>query len=37
LDHPNIVKFKDVFVTKKAKLSIVMEYADGIIEYYVRW
>ena len=31
LDHPFIVKFMDVFLTKKPKLSmhIVMEYADG--------
>ncbi|CAD8089299.1 unnamed protein product [Paramecium sonneborni] len=29
LDHPNIVKFKDVYATKQGKLCIVMEYADG--------
>lgn len=28
-DHPNIVKFKEVYKTKKGKLCIVMEYADG--------
>jgi len=30
LHHPNIVKFKEVYKTKKGKLCIVMEYADGI-------
>jgi NIMA (never in mitosis gene a)-related kinase len=29
LSHPNIVKFKEVYKTKKGKLCIVMEYADG--------
>ena len=29
LKHPNIVRFKEVFLTKKQKLCIVMEYADG--------
>ncbi len=29
LNHPNIVKFKEVYQTKKNKLCIVMEYADG--------
>ena len=29
LRHPNIVKFKEVYKTKKGKLCIVMEYADG--------
>jgi NIMA (never in mitosis gene a)-related kinase len=29
LNHPNIVKFKEVYTTKKGKLSIIMEYADG--------
>jgi NIMA (never in mitosis gene a)-related kinase len=29
LNHPNIVKFYDVYKTKKKKLCIVMEYADG--------
>ena len=28
-DHPNIVKFKEVYKTKKGKLCIVMDYADG--------
>ncbi len=31
--HPNIVKFKEVYKTKKGKLCIVMEYADGITQY----
>ena len=30
LQHPNIVKFREVYKTKKGKLCIVMEYADGI-------
>ncbi len=30
LSHPNIVKFKEVYRTRKGKLCIVMEYADGI-------
>lgn len=29
LNHPNIVKFKEVYVTMNKKLNIVMEYADG--------
>lgn len=29
LYHPSIVKFYDVYRTKKKKLCIVMEYADG--------
>ncbi len=29
LDHPNIVRFKEVYRTKGHKLCIVMEYADG--------
>jgi len=29
LSHPNIVKFKEVYKTKKGKLCIVMDYADG--------
>lgn len=29
LDHPNIVKFKEVYKTRRGKLCIVMEYADG--------
>ena len=29
LDHPNIVKFKEVYGTSKMKLNIVMEYAGG--------
>lgn len=29
LSHPNIVKFREVYRTKKGKLCIVMEYADG--------
>jgi len=29
MDHKNIVKFQDVFMTRKGRLCIVMEYADG--------
>jgi len=29
LAHPNIVKFKEVYKTRKNKLCIVMDYADG--------
>mgnify|MGYP001591412074 CR=1 FL=1 len=30
LKHPNIIRFREVYTTKKNKLSIVMDYADGI-------
>lgn len=29
LNHPNIVRFKEVYKTKKGKLCIVMDFADG--------
>ena len=29
LDHPNIVKFMDVYPTEAKKLCIVMEYAES--------
>lgn len=29
LDHPNIIRFREVYKTKKNKLCIVMDYADG--------
>ena len=29
LNHPNIIKFRDVYTTHKGKLCIVMNYADG--------
>jgi len=29
LSHPNIVHFREVYKTKKGKLCIVMDYADG--------
>ena len=29
LDHPNIMKCKEVYQTKKEKLCIIMEYCEG--------
>jgi NIMA (never in mitosis gene a)-related kinase len=29
MNHPNIVRFKEVYKTKQNKLCIVMGYADG--------
>jgi len=29
LRHPNIVRFREVYKTKKGKLCIVMDFADG--------
>lgn len=29
LNHPNIVKFREVYKTKRGKMCIVMDYADG--------
>jgi NIMA (never in mitosis gene a)-related kinase len=29
LDHPNIVKFVDVYRTKAGKMCIIMDFADG--------
>ena len=29
LKHPNIVRFREVYKTRKGKLCIVMEHADG--------
>jgi len=34
LNHPNIVKFKEVYKTKKGRLCIVMEYADGTFKFF---
>jgi NIMA (never in mitosis gene a)-related kinase len=31
LNHPNIIRFKEVYKTKKGQLCIVMDYADGNI------
>jgi NIMA (never in mitosis gene a)-related kinase len=28
-NHPNIIRFKEVYKTKKGELCIVMDYADG--------
>jgi len=29
LGHPNIIRFREVYKTKKGRLCIVMDYADG--------
>lgn len=29
LKHPNIIRFREVYKTKKGKLCIVMDFADG--------
>jgi len=29
LQHPNIVRFREVYKTKKGKLCIVMDFANG--------
>jgi NIMA (never in mitosis gene a)-related kinase len=29
LNHPNIIRFKEVYKTKKGQLCIVMDYAGG--------
>jgi NIMA (never in mitosis gene a)-related kinase len=29
LSHPNIIRFREVYKTKRGKLCIVMDYADG--------
>ena len=29
LDHPNIIKFYEVYRTRRGKLCIVMDFADG--------
>jgi NIMA (never in mitosis gene a)-related kinase len=31
LNHPNIIRFKEVYKTKRGQLCIVMDYADGNI------
>ena len=36
LDHPNIIKIFDIQTAKsKQKLSIIMEYAEGILYIYI--
>eukprot|EP00826_Nyctotherus_ovalis_P010347 TRINITY_DN12738_c0_g1_i2.p1 TRINITY_DN12738_c0_g1~~TRINITY_DN12738_c0_g1_i2.p1 ORF type:complete len:204 (+),score=21.15 TRINITY_DN12738_c0_g1_i2:119-730(+) len=30
LTHPNIIKFREVYKTKKGNLCLVMDYADGV-------
>ncbi len=29
LRHPNIIRFREVYKTRKGRLCIVMDYADG--------
>merc|ERR1719162_2246075 len=29
MNHPNIIQFQEVFMTRKGRLCIVMDYADG--------
>lgn len=29
LNHPNIIRFKEVYKTKRGQLCIVMDFADG--------
>ncbi len=29
LNHPNIIRFREVYTTKRGKLCIVMDFADG--------
>lgn len=36
LRHPNIVRFREVYKTKKGKLCIVMDFADGTLHCDVR-
>jgi NIMA (never in mitosis gene a)-related kinase len=31
VNHPNIIKFREVYKTKKGNLCIVMDFADGDI------
>ena len=31
LNHPNIIRFKEVYKTKRGQLCIVMDFADGTI------
>ena len=33
LQHPNIVRYREVYKTKKGKLCIVMDYADGFLHF----
>jgi NIMA (never in mitosis gene a)-related kinase len=34
-NHPNIIRFREVYKTKKGQLCIVMDYADGKFFSYV--
>jgi len=32
LNHPNIIRFREVYKTKRQQLCIVMDYADGKLQ-----
>jgi len=32
LNHPNIIRFREVYKTKKGNICIVMDYADGYLD-----
>jgi len=34
LNHPNIIRFKEVYKTKMGQLCIVMDYADGNFKFH---
>ncbi len=34
LKHPNIIRFREVYKTKKGNLCIVMDYADGVTKFW---
>ena len=34
LNHPNIIRFKEVYKTKQGQLCIVMDYADGKYQHF---
>ena len=35
LNHPNIIRFKEVYKTKRGQLCIVMDYADGNLKIFL--
>ena len=32
LKHPNIIRFREIYKTKKGSLCLVMDYADGVYD-----